>query len=114
MGSDKKPEYKPLKVILYGGVEWFLSGWTYTYGKKMSQRFWISQMGKMSAITILRHNRRQKFIAQSPDGEILDVGVCKLRSDAKKMSQNAVSDFFVQCEIPLSQVSQDFKTFIEP
>ena len=103
-----------MTIILYGGVEWFLSGWTYTYGKKMSQRFWISQCGKMSAITIIRHERRQKFIAQSPDGVILDVGVTRRRSDAKKLSQNAVYDFSGQCEIRLSDTSPQFQAFIGP
>ena len=101
-----------MRYILYGGQEWFLSAWSYTYGKKMSQKFWVSPVGKMSAIVIIRHNRRQKWITQSPDGEILDLGVCKRRIDANKMSEKSISDFLSHCEVKIGDTSKQFQAFI--
>tara|TARA_Y100000114_G_C11664800_1_gene280841 strand:- start:27 stop:335 length:309 start_codon:yes stop_codon:yes gene_type:complete len=101
-----------VKYILYGGQEWLLSAWSYTYGKKMSQKFWVSPAGKMSAIVIIRHKRRQKWITQSPDGEILDLGVCKRRIDANKMSEKSISDFLSHCEVKIGDTSKGFQVFI--
>lgn len=112
METIEVPEHIEMRYILYGGQEWFLSGWSYTYGKKMSQKFWISPQGKMSAIIIIRHKRRQKWITQSPDGEVLDLGVCRKRSDANKMSDKSVSDFLSQCEVKMSELSSEFKRFV--
>ena len=92
-----------MRYILYGGQEWFLSAWSYTYGKKMSQKFWVSPVGKMSAIVIIR---------QSPDGEILDLGVCKRRIDANKMSEKSISDFLSHCEVKIGDTSKQFQAFI--
>jgi len=90
-----------------------LSNWDYTYGKKMSQRTWVCPGGKMSAIIIVRNNEgKYSFIVQSPDGEILDVGVCQQRHEAKKLSQNVLKQFLEHCVIRFTVADESFRTWM--
>jgi hypothetical protein len=101
-----------IKVIKYGGKEWALSGWDYTYGKRMSQRTWFCPEGKMSAIIIVREKFGYTFLVQSPDGEILDVGVCRRRHNSKFLSQKVMQEFLGHCEISISKASKTFQRWI--
>ena len=101
-----------IKVIKYGGKEWALSGWDYTYGKRMSQRTWFCPEGKMSAIVIVREKFGYTFLVQSPDGEILDVGVCKRRINSKILSQKVLDEFLGHCEISMAKTSKPFQQWM--
>ena len=113
LDTQERKECKEMKVVKYGGFEWFLSGWSYTYGAKLTQKYWVSQGGKMSAITIYRHRNRQKYIVQSPDGEILDYGVVRLRSEAKRLTQKALWSFMEHTMVPLKESSPGFQGFVK-
>ena len=113
LAADKEQEYYSVTLIRYGQQDWMLSNWAYTYGKKMSQRIWLCPKGKTSAITIVRNNEgKYSFIVQSPDGEILDVGVCQQRHEAKKISHNVLKQFLEHCEIRITQAEESFRSWI--
>ena len=112
LGSGQKQEHFLIKVIEYGGKEWVLSGWDYTYGKRMSQKTWFCPEGKMSAIVIVREKFGYTFLVQSPDGEVLDVGVCRKRHNSKFLSQKVMDEFLGHCEISLAKASKPFQQWL--
>ena len=104
---------KQLDIVRYGGEEWLLSNWDYTYGKKLSQRIWICPKGRVYAVVIVRtRERKYNFIVQCPMGEILDVGVCKTRHEAKIISTKVLKQFLSHCRISFPKSNQRFKKWI--
>ena len=102
-----------MKIVRYGGHDWLLSNWDYTYGAKMSRKTWVCLKLKVSAVVIVRNpDRKYSFIVQSPDGEILDVGVCPTRHQAKTISTNVLKQFVEHCETILSNTHKDFRSWM--
>lgn len=102
-----------MKIVRYCGSDWLLSGWSYTYGSKLSQKYWLSTSAKVAAITIYRHDGRQKYIVQSPDGELLDYGVVQFRRDAKRLSQRSLWNFMSHSELKFSEGSSEIQEFLK-
>ena len=102
-----------MKVIKYGGKDYLLSGWNYTDNNKLSQRSWVCPEEKVSAIIIVRKTFGYAFLVSSPDGEMLDVGVCRTRGDCKKMSQRVIDHFVGHCSIGISEYSRTFRDWIQ-
>jgi hypothetical protein len=110
--SNKELEYQTVNIIYFGGKEWMLSGWSFTYGKKMSQRMWVCPTRTTTAIVVVRKKNVSNFIVQSPDGEILDYGVCKRRRDAKALADRIIRQFAELGKVPLSETSREFRRWL--
>jgi hypothetical protein len=101
-----------MTVVRYGGVEYLISGWNYTNNRKLAQRSWISPGGKISAVTILKRDYGWGFTVYSPDGELMDVGVCRTRGMCKNLVGAILDDFVSDCGITYKHYSSGFKDWL--
>jgi len=101
-----------MTVIRYAGREYLLSGWNYTASKKLSQRSWLSAEGKESAVIITRRSNGYSYLVCSPDGELLDVGVCPTRGGCKKLAMRCLTEFTAHCRLHLRDISDGFRRWL--
>ena len=99
-------------VVQYAGVEYLLSRWNYTGRRVLSQRVWMSMDSKSTAITITKRINGYAYLVCSPDGELLDVGVCPSRGDCKRLSMRCLEDFIGHCKLKLRDCSPDFRRWL--
>ena len=100
---------KGLPIIIYAGTEYVLSHWCGTNGRRLLKRMWLSTTHSFAAATIIKRKRGYGYIVMSPDGQLMDVGVCLLRRDAKLIIQKILDDFVGQCSIPHDEMSNEFR-----
>ena len=101
-----------MTAIRYAGVEYLLSRWNYTERRKLSQMVWMSMERKETAITITRRSNGYAYLVCSPDGELLDVGVCPTRGECKRLSMRCLEDFIGHCKLKLRDCSPDFRRWL--
>lgn len=89
-----------------------LAQWSGTRGKRMLKRMWINPTHSFSAVTIIKRKRGYGFIVMSPDGQLMDVGVCRYRSDAKAIIQKLLDEFIEECGIPHADMSPNFRDWL--
>ena len=99
-------------AVRYGGLEYLLSGWNYTNNRKLAQRSWVSPSGNVSAVTILKRDYGWGFTVHSPDGQLMDVGVCKTRGMCKTLVGKVLDGFVSDCEITYRYYSSGFTDWL--
>jgi hypothetical protein len=101
-----------MKAVRYGGREHLLSAWNYTNNQRMAQRSWLCPGGKVSAVTIVKRSGNWAFTVHFPDGELMDVGVCKTRGLCKTLVSRLLDGFLADCGITVRGYSKGFKAWL--
>jgi len=78
----------------------------------MLRRMWVSPTHSFTAATIIKRTRGYGFIVMSPDGELMDVGVCRYRRDSKDIIQKLLDEFVIECGISPGEMSKDFRNWL--